>query len=106
MKALIDPGPRHHPGAVARADAGLVGIDQRIERGGVDVAFLSEHAFEGAHAQVHFAEFAVIMGMVVGVVMAGHRPMLAPPRKIPNMTSSTRPVRSQYEDFMRHVDTH
>jgi thymidylate synthase len=40
------------------------------------------------------------------VVGAGHLPMLAPPRKIPNMTSTARPVRSQYEDFMRHVDTH
>ena len=42
----------------------------------------------------------------MGVVGAGHLPMLAPPRKIPNMTSTARPVRSQYEDFMRHVDTH
>jgi hypothetical protein len=80
-KGRVDPGPRHHARAVARADAGLVGVDQRVERGGVDVALLREHGFERAHAQVHLAEFAVvvaviaIMGMPVavrGVVMTGH----------------------------------
>ena len=72
----IDPGPRHHTRAIARADAGLVGVDQRIERGGVDVTLLREHAFEGAHAQVHLAEFAVFMVMVVVIVR--HAPDVSP----------------------------
>ena len=32
-KSVVDPGLGHHARAVARADACLVGLDQRIERG-------------------------------------------------------------------------
>ena len=45
----IDPGARHHLGAVARPDLGLVGIHQRVERRGRDQPLLGEDGFERPH---------------------------------------------------------
>jgi hypothetical protein len=36
-----------------RADPGFVGLDQDIERLGIDIAFFDEKRFERPHAQVH-----------------------------------------------------
>ena len=40
------------PRAVVRADLGLVGLDDGVERGRVDVALLGQNRFERAHAQL------------------------------------------------------
>src|SRR5690242_19082078 len=61
----IDPGLGNDEGAVARADLLLVGLDQKVERGGVDIALLGQHGFERANAQLRFRK----LGMVVVVVM-------------------------------------
>ena len=45
-EAGIDPGPRHDPGAVMGTDAGLEGLDPRVDRGGIDQALLDQDAFE------------------------------------------------------------
>ena len=75
------PGLGHHLRTVARANAGLVSVDQLIQRGRVDVAFLREHGLQRAHAQIHFAEFAVrvvvirtviVIVMMVVVVVVSH----------------------------------
>ena len=68
----IDPGARDDARAVARTDLGLIGVDQDIERSGIDVAFLREHRLQRADAHVHFAELAVIV-----VLMRRHDAMLA-----------------------------
>jgi hypothetical protein len=60
-KVRVDPGSCHDARSIARADARLVGIDQRIERGRIDVALLGEHRFQCPHAQVHVAQFAVFV---------------------------------------------
>src|SRR4051812_40512090 len=52
-----------------RADLGLVGLDDGVERGRLDVAFLSQNRFERAHADLHFGQFRAVLMIVVVVVM-------------------------------------
>src|SRR5208283_935435 len=54
-----DPGPCDHPGAVARANLRLVGVDQDIERRRIDVVLLGQQGFERPDAPVHVAQVAV-----------------------------------------------
>ena len=61
----IGPGLGDDAGAVARADLRLVGLDQAIERGRIDVALLGQHGLQRADAQLGLRE----LGMVVVVVM-------------------------------------
>ena len=60
----VDPRPGHDPGTVARPDPGLVGVDQLVERGRVDVALLGQQRLERPHPDVHLVEFAVIVLVV------------------------------------------
>ena len=46
LEFRIDPGVRHDPRAVARADLVLVGVDHRVERGRIDEPLLDEQRFE------------------------------------------------------------
>lgn len=76
LEGRVGPGLRDDARAVARADLRLVGLDDQIERGGVDVALLDEHGFERADAQRGFGQLrtvvvimVVVMTMVVIVVM-------------------------------------
>ena len=48
----IDPRARDHPGAVVRADAGLVGLDQLVQCRRVDVAALDQDALQRAHPKL------------------------------------------------------
>ena len=48
-----------------RADLGLVGFDQRVDGGGVEIAFLGQHGFERADAQLHLGQFRAVVVMVV-----------------------------------------
>ncbi len=52
--------------AVARADLGLVGLDDGVERRRVDVALLGQHGFQRAHAKLRLRQLrAVLVVMVV-----------------------------------------
>jgi hypothetical protein len=44
LEVGIAPGMRHDMRAVARPDLHLIGLDDRVERGGVDQALLDEHS--------------------------------------------------------------
>jgi hypothetical protein len=66
----IGPGLGHHAGAVARADLLLVGLDQKVERGRIDIALFGQHGFQRAHAQLGFRELGMLV--VVMVVVPGH----------------------------------
>ena len=47
----IDPGPRHHARAVARANLVFVGIDQGIEGVAIDQSLFDQQRFKRLHAQ-------------------------------------------------------
>jgi len=49
-------GPRLGDDARAHcaADLGLVGFDDGVERGGLDIALLGQDRFERAHTELHF----------------------------------------------------
>jgi hypothetical protein len=56
-----------------RADLRLIGLDDEIERLGVDVTFLGQDGFERPHPKLHFAELgAVIVVMMVVVLLVAH----------------------------------
>ena len=66
----------------------LVGVDQHVQRGRVDVALLRQHRLQCAHAQVHLAEFAVLVVVVivahrqiVALTVAGHEGLADPCRR-------------------------
>ncbi len=68
FEGRIGPGFRHDLRAIARADLGLIGLDDGVERGRVDIAFFGQDGFERAHAQLHLRQFR----MVVIVIMVAH----------------------------------
>ena len=53
-------------GAVARADLGLVGLDDGVERGRIDVALLGQHGLQRAHAQLRFRQLGMLVVVVDG----------------------------------------
>ena len=71
LERRIGPGARDDAGADMRADLGLVGFDDLVEDGRVDVALLGQHRFERAHAQRHLGQLRMI---VVVIVVGGHGP--------------------------------
>ena len=86
----IGPGLGHDPARRCGADLRLVGLDQHVDRRGVDVALLDEDRFERAHAQLDLGQLAVVVIVVVGVVVidvrsgrhgscSTHPPMLSDP---------------------------
>jgi hypothetical protein len=42
----IDPGPRHHARAIARADLVLIDINDRVKCRGIDEPFFDEQGFQ------------------------------------------------------------
>ena len=50
--------------AIVRADLGLIGLDDRVERGRVDIAFFAQDRFERAHAQLHLGQFRMRLAVV------------------------------------------
>ena len=73
-KFRVAPRVRDHPCAVARPDLGLVGVDQEIQRRGIDIALVGQQSLERADPQLQRREFAalVVVEMVVlrmGVVI-------------------------------------
>ena len=65
----IAPGLGDHMRAVARADLGLVGLDQEVERRRVDIALLGQHRFERAHAQLGLGELRMVVVVVMVVIV-------------------------------------
>ena len=62
-------------GAVVRADPGLIGLDDGVERRGIDVALLGQHGFQRAHAQLRLGQLRavlVVMVMMMVVIVSGH----------------------------------
>ena len=53
----IDPGARHDPRAVMRPDLRLAGLDDRVERGGIDIALLGQDRFKRPDAELQIGEF-------------------------------------------------
>jgi hypothetical protein len=53
----IAPGTRDDAGPVPRADPGLVGLDQQIERGRIDIPFLGQDRFQRADPQLGLGQF-------------------------------------------------
>ncbi|GAC1333629.1 MAG: hypothetical protein NVSMB26_15040 [Beijerinckiaceae bacterium] len=56
---------RHDMGAVARSDLGLVGLDDRVERGRIDEALGDEHGFKRADAQLDLGKVGAVIVMVM-----------------------------------------
>ena len=73
LECGIAPGLGDDTRAVVRADLGLVGLDDGVERGRIDVAFLGQDGLQRAHAQLHLGEFrAVLVMMLLVVIVPGH----------------------------------
>ena len=68
-KLGIDPGPCHHPRAVARSHLRLVGVDQHVQSRRVDVTFLGQYTLQCSHARLRLAEFAVLVVRIVIVIV-------------------------------------
>ena len=52
-----------------RADLGLVGLDDEIERLGIDVALLGQDGFQRPHPKLHLGQFRAVIVVVVAVVV-------------------------------------
>ena len=65
LERRIGPGPGDDAGAVARPDPGLVGLDDHVERGRIDIALLGQHRFQRAHAQLHLGHLRAVLVIVV-----------------------------------------
>ena len=71
----IDPGLGDDAGAVVRADLGLVGLDDGVERRRIDIALLGQDGLQRADAELGVGELravVVVMIVVVVVVFSGH----------------------------------
>ena len=75
LERRIAPGLGDHACAVMRADFGLVGLDHRIERGRIDIAFLGENGLQRPHAQLHLRQFGAVM-MAIVIVFVRHPALL------------------------------
>ena len=65
----IGPGPGDDGCAVARADLGLVGLDDGIERRRIDVAFLGQNGLQRADAALSLRQFRAMLVMRVVIVV-------------------------------------
>ncbi len=59
-------------GADMGPDLGLVGFHQRVDGGGVEIAFLGEHGFERADAQLHLGQLRAVVVVIVVIVVVCH----------------------------------
>ena len=51
---------------VVRADLGLIGLDDAVERGRIDIALFGQHGLQRADAQLHLRELrTVLVRMIV-----------------------------------------
>ena len=67
LERRIGPGLGDHDRAVPRSDLGLVGLDDGVERGRVDIALLGQHGFQRADAKLRLRQLRAVL-----VVVRGH----------------------------------
>src|SRR5262245_56753795 len=67
----IGPSLGHDGRTVVRTHLGFVGLDQHIERLGIDVALRHKDGFEGSYAQFHLAEMRGV-GMIMFIMQPSH----------------------------------
>ena len=74
LEGRIGPGLGDHLRAIMRADLGLIGLDDGVERGRIDVAFFGQDGFQRAHAQLGLGQFRmrVVVVMMMVVIVIGH----------------------------------
>ena len=65
----IDPGLGDDAGADVRADLGLVGLDDEVERGRIDVALLGQDGLQRAHPQLRLGQLRAVLVIVVMIVV-------------------------------------
>jgi hypothetical protein len=65
----VGPGLGHDLGAVSRANAGLIGLDQFVQCSRVDIALFHQKAFQRAHPECRFRQLGMLMVMVMVVVI-------------------------------------
>ncbi len=63
----IDPGLGDGAGAAMRADLVLIGLDNGVERGRIDIAFFDQDGFQRAHPQLHFRQLGTVPVVVLVV---------------------------------------
>jgi hypothetical protein len=80
----IGIGPRlgDDAGADVRPDPGLIGVDDEIERLGIDIALLGQDRFEGADPELHLVELGAVVIVMVRVLVDGHGGNLARPVRL------------------------
>src|SRR5438105_3285018 len=67
LERWVVPRLRHHARAGMRTDLGLIGFDDEIERGRIDVALLCQDRLQRAYAQLRLGELrAVLIVLVLG----------------------------------------
>ena len=84
LELRIGPGLGDNAGADMRPDPGLVGLDDEIERLGIDITLLRQDRLQRPHPKLHLGQLgavvvAVVVIIVVGVLMYGHEANLARP---------------------------
>ncbi len=75
LERRIGPGLGDDARAVVRADLGLIGLDDGVERGRLDIAFFGQDRLERAHAQLGLGQLGmvvVVVMMVVVIVVVSH----------------------------------
>ena len=77
--------------AAMRANLGLVGLDQGVERDRIDIALLGQDCFKRAHAQLRLGQFGAV---VMIVVVVGHGDILATNRRGPEAPQAASPAAS------------
>ncbi len=55
---------------------GLIGLDNAIERGRIDITLFGEDGFECTHAQLHLGKLRAVRVMVLVLVVVRHNPSL------------------------------
>src|SRR4051794_12805969 len=76
LERRIGPGLGDDAGAIVGADPGLIGLDDGIERGRLDVTFLGQDRLEGAHAQLGLGQLGMVV--IVVVMMFTHASKIVP----------------------------
>src|SRR5438067_1301682 len=76
LESRIGPRLGDDARAVMRADLGLVGLDDGVERGRLDIAFFGQDRLKRAHAQLGLGQLRMVV--IVVRVMFAHGPKIVP----------------------------
>ena len=69
LERRIGPGLGDDARAVVRADPGLVGLDDGVERGRLDIALFGQDRLERAHPELGLRQFRMVVIVVMMVVV-------------------------------------